>query len=153
QNKEFSEALSTLNAPIYYTKPQASEILRILVIPTFSEPFCITIDKKDNATLSLDIFSGQGGYGYGEPIKRLEKNLTKLQADSLIGIFSSSASVNEKTTSDYPSDYTDGSEYIVEYIPANKYYVYYRHVTIFKTILSIINGSLKLTNAKIDSGR
>lgn len=153
ENKRHSEAFAILNAPIFYTKPQASEILRILVSPTFSEPFCITIDKKDNATLSLDIFSGKGGYSYGEPITRLKKNITKLQADSLIGIFSNSKSLHEKTMSDYPSDYTDGTSYIVEYIPANKYYVYFRHVEIFESILSIINGSLKLTDAKIDSGR
>ena len=153
QNQEFSKALITLNAPIFYTKPQSSEILRILVIPTFSEPFCITIDKKDNATLSLDIFSGKGGYGYGEPIKRLEKNITKPQADSLIGVFSNSKSLHEKTIPDNPSVWLDGTSYIVEYIPANKYYVYYRHVEIFENILSIIDYSLKLTDAKIDSGR
>jgi hypothetical protein len=153
KNKRFSEALAVCYAPIFYTKPQTGKKLRILVIPTFSEPFCITIDNNDEPLLSIDILCGKGGYSYGEPVTRFKKNITKLQADSLIGVFSNSKSVHEKTIPDEPSDWTDGTSYIVEYIPANKYYVYFRHVEIFESILSIIDYSIKLTNAKIDNGR
>lgn len=153
-NQRYSEALFMFEEPVLYSRPQTNDILRIMVLPSFSQPYCITMNlKNDSVSLTLKTLSGKGGYWYGKPLGEISKKISRNSVDSILNQFTTSQAVKLNTIDDKPSDFTDGSSYIVEYIPKGKYYLYYRHVTIDKSIMAIIQWTFKATNVHMETGR
>ena len=150
ENQKFSHALFLFDEPILYSRPLVTEKLRILLLPSFTKPFCLNIDNEtNNANLTLKTLSGKGGYWYSKPMTNSQTKITKAQCDSLFNLFKQSPTLKEKTILDTPSSWLDGSYYIIEFCTKNQYYVFFRRETEDKNISELINEVLRITKSDI----
>lgn len=149
-NERFSHTLFLFDEPILYSQSASSEKLRIIVLPSFTKPFCLNIDNKTNTpSLTLKTLAGKGGYWYGKPLVVTQTIITNPQCDSLLNLFKKSATIKEKTILDLPSEWSDGTDYVIEFFTKNKYFVFFRHETDDKKIPDIINEILRITKSDI----
>lgn len=84
-NRWYSKHYKALEEEKLYQKKTDDEILRFVYLPTFNNPICVRVEKKNNEyLLTVKRTNGQGGYESGRLVYQRKKKITETQWNELM---------------------------------------------------------------------
>jgi hypothetical protein len=128
----YSQRLKDLGQPVLCDEPipERAEWYRFLWVPTFEHPVFLRLDVDSDGIASLVtvVWSGQGGYEWGKPVRTERKLTTQEQGD----LFAVMADIGFWTLPSEVEDppnviVLDGTEWLIEGVKGGKCHVVTRY--------------------------
>ncbi len=128
----YSKPLTDIGQPLLCPEPasEPTESYRFIWVPTFEHPVLLRVDiaVDGTATLLSYVWSGQGGYEWGKPVRKIRKLTLEEESD----LFASLADIGfwglPAQVEDPPNEIVlDGTEWLIEGVRDGKCHVVTRY--------------------------